>query len=55
MDKFIKEEIERFKPFMSQLQFEGVSLEKIINTLIKHLIVKNNSLKHGERYIARGK
>ena len=42
MDKFIEEEIRRFHSVASQLFFEGVSLEKILNTLIKHLIIRLN-------------
>jgi len=50
MDKFIEEEIRRFHPVAKQLFFEGVSLEKIINTLIKHLIIRLNErgIKNGQ-------
>lgn len=40
MDKFIIDEINRFRPVMYKLKNESVSLDIIINHLITHLIIE---------------
>ena len=57
MDKFIEEEITRFKPVAVQLSFEGVSIDKILNTLINYLIMrlnKNGQTKQTTKTVTRG-
>jgi len=49
MDKFIIDEINRFRPVMHELKKEGVSLDIIINHLITHLIIETGKKKNNEQ------